>query len=85
MDLDIIQGMINDSVWKNPDNEIIYQFANGKDLSINGKEPLSYKITFKDNKIQLLIGLEKSYNIEYINDFILKLCNTTESFRIMPE
>ncbi len=77
--------MINDSTWKSIDKKTVYKFFNGNSLSINGKNHSHYSINSRNDKLELQLGLEKKYNIEYVNDFILKLKNDNESFCITPE
>jgi len=85
MDKKIIKCMINDSTWKSIDKKTVYKFFNGNSLSINGKNHSHYSINSRNDKLELQLGLEKKYNIEYVNDFILKLKNDNESFCITPE
>ena len=77
--------MLSNSIWKSSEKNTIYQFTNGNFLSINGKDHIPYSINSNSNMIELLIDSTTSYNIEYIDDFTLKLCNKIESFIIMPE
>jgi hypothetical protein len=85
MDKETIKYMINNSTWKNPAKKTVYKFANENALSINGENHLHYSIHSRNDKIELLIDSAKCYNIEYVNDFTLKLYNNNESFIIMPE
>jgi hypothetical protein len=85
MDKKTIKCMINDSTWKCIEKKTVYKFFNGNSLSINGKNHSHYSINSKNDEIELKLGLEKKYNIEYVNDFILKLKNDKESFFITPE
>ena len=85
MDINVIKCMIIDSTWNSPEKKVVYKFGNGNELSINGKNHLKYSINFNNNNIELQLGSEKKYNIEYVNDFVLKLYNNNESFRIMPD
>jgi hypothetical protein len=84
-DIEIIKCMINNSTWKSPEKNIVYKFNNNKELLINGNNHLQYSLKTNNEKIELQIGHEKKYEIEYINDFVLKLHNGIESFRIMPD
>ena len=77
--------MLSNSIWKSSEKNTIYQFTNGNFLSINGKDHKPYSINSHSNKIELLIDSITSYNIEYIDDFTLKLFNKIESFIIMPK
>jgi hypothetical protein len=85
MDIETIKCMIDNSTWNSHEKKAIYEFVNGSSLSINGKNQLQYSINSCNDRIELQIGSEKKYNIEYINDFVLKLYNSNESFMIMPE
>jgi len=85
MIIETIKCMTNNSTWVDNENKNIYKFFNNNDLAINGKNHSHYSINSSYNKIELQMGLGKKYNIEYVNDFILKLSNRNESFRIMPE
>jgi hypothetical protein len=85
METKIIKNMVNNSTWINPDAKIVYKFINDSVLSIDGVENLPYSINSVSDKIVLQIGTDKSYNVEFVNDFILRLYNNKESFRITPE
>ena len=85
MNIETIQGMINNSTWTNPENKHVYQFCNGRDLILDGKDHVSYSLNYSENKVVLQLGPKKKYFIEYINDFILSLYNNEEKFVIMPE
>jgi hypothetical protein len=85
MDKETIKCMINNSTWNCPEKKVVYKFVSGNIVSVNDKSHLHYSINLHNDKIELQIGSEKIYNIEYVNDFILKLYNANESFRIMPE
>ncbi|NJO91880.1 MAG: hypothetical protein HC831_25130 [Chloroflexia bacterium] len=85
MNKNTIERMLNNSSWINPEEKIVYKFINAGFLSINGAEYLPYSINSVNNRIVLQIGTDKSYNVEFVNDFILRLYNNKESFRITPE
>jgi hypothetical protein len=85
MNIETIHGMINNSTWTDKASKRVYRFANGKDLSINGKNHLEYSLNTLDNKIILELGSEKKYFVDYVNDFNLWLSNGEEKFKIMPE
>jgi len=85
MDKETIKRIINNSTWNSPEKKNIYMFANGNILSINDENHSNYSINSYNNKIKLKLGPEKIYNIEYVNDFMLKLSDSKESFRIIPE
>jgi len=85
MDKETIKRIINNSTWNSPEKKNIYRFANGNILSINDENHSNYSINSYNNKIKLKLGPEKIYNIEYVNDFMLKLSDSKESFRIIPE
>ena len=84
MDKKIIKCMLNDSTWKCLEKKTVYKFFNGNSLSINGKNHSHYSINSRKDKLELKLGLEKIYNIEYVDDFKLKLNNDNESFSIAP-
>ena len=77
--------MITDSTWKCVEKKTVYKFFNGNSLSINGKNHSYYSINSQNDKLELHLGLGKIYNIEYVNDFNLKLKNDNESFAITPD
>lgn len=83
--VETIKCMLNNSTWVSPEIKSVYSFVSGCEMYINGQNFFHYSINLHNDKIELKIGTEKKYNIEYVNDFILKLYNSTESFRIMPE
>jgi len=85
MNIDVLQGMLNNSIWTDPENESDYKFSNGNDLTINGNDHLPYSLYVSGNKILLQFGSKKSYTIEYVDDFNLNLYNGNEKIRIMPE
>ena len=85
MDKKDFQNMLSNSIWMSSEKNTSYQFTNGNFLSINGKDHTPYSINSHSNKVELLIDSITSYNIEYIDDFTLKLFNKIESFIIMPE
>jgi len=85
MDKETICNMIINSTWKNHEKSNIYKFITGNMLSINGRNNLQYSVNINIDKIELLMGSEKRYYVEYVNDFTLKLYNNDESFNIMPE
>ena len=85
MDKETIKRIINNSTWNSPEKKNIYRFANGNILSINDENHSNYSINSYNNKIKLKLGPEKIYYIEYVNDFMLKLSDSKESFRIIPE
>lgn len=85
MNIETIKWMINDSTWRDSENWTLYKFTNGKDLSINGKTHLNYAIKTDEGKIMMLMGAEKQYTVEYVNDFVLRLCNQTEQLKLIPE
>jgi hypothetical protein len=85
VNIEIINKMINNSTWICPKSSNTFKFTNGKDLSINGKNHLNYTLTAVDNKIVIQIGSNKSYYVDYVNDFNLYLYNSNEKFWIVPE
>ena len=85
MDKETITCMLNNSIWNCPEKKAIYKFVEGNILFVNGKNHFQYSINSHKDKIELQIGSEKTYNIEFVNDFILRVFNNNESFRIMPE
>jgi hypothetical protein len=85
MERETIERMITNSTWNSPEKKTVYKFVDGNILSINGKNHSHYSINSGNDKIELKLSPEKTYNIEYVNDFILKLSNNNESFRIMPD
>ena len=85
MDKNIIKCMLNDSTWKSIEKKEVYKFFNGNSLSINGKNHSHYSVNSNNDEIELQLGLEKRYNIEYVNDFLLKLKNDKDSYYITPE
>lgn len=85
MDIKTIQCMLNNSTWFSPEKRVVYSFSGGDNISINGNPHFHYTINSHNDNIEIQIGYEKKYKIEYINDFILKLHNSTDSFRLMPE
>ena len=85
MDIGIINEVINNSTWISPESSNTFKFTNGKELCINGKNNLNYTLNIVDNKIVLQLGTNKSYYIDYVNDFFLWLYNNSEKFRIVPE
>ena len=80
-----IKCMINNSTWISHEKNTVYRFINNSHLSINGKNHLRYSINTCNNYIEIQLGSQEKYQIEYVNDFILKIFNTNESFNIMPE
>lgn len=85
MNIKTINSLINNSVWSDPESRIVYDFSNGKDLSINGQNHLNYFIERINKKVEIQIGDEKRYLIEYVNDFNLKLYNEKEVIRLKPD
>lgn len=85
MDVEIIKCMISDSTWNSPDKKAVYNFINDNNLSINGRNLIKYSLKANNDNIILQIGSEKKYNVKYINDFVLELHNSNESFRLIPE
>jgi hypothetical protein len=85
MEKQIIKSMLNDSTWKSPEKKDFYKFVNGDVLLVNGKDQFSYSIDSQNNKIVLQLGSEKTYSIEYVDDFNLKIFNNIESFSITPD
>jgi hypothetical protein len=85
MNIKTINTLINNSSWADPESRIVYNFSNGKDLSINGKDHLNYFIKAVNKKIEIQIGDEKRYIIEYVNDFSIKLHNEKETIRLRPD
>jgi len=85
MNLDVVQSMINNSTWIDPEHDRVYRFDNGKHLSINGKNHLVYSLQSTNNKIVLQLGPKDCYYVDYVNDFLLHLYNDAEKFRITPE
>ena len=85
MNIKTINNLINDSTWADPENRIVYNFSNGKDLTINGRDHLHYFIKGVNKKIEIQIGDETRYLIEYINDFTLELHNEQETIRLIPD
>jgi hypothetical protein len=84
MNRTIIEGMINNSTWTNPDNNKIYKFSNGRELAINGKNHLQYSLQSLENKTVLNLENQGLFYVDYINDFNLKLYNDTEIFSLTP-
>jgi hypothetical protein len=84
MDKILIERILNNSIWINPENKIVYKFSNDGVLSIEGGEYFPYSINSSNDYTELQIGAKKRYNIEYVNDFILRLHNSKENFRITP-
>jgi hypothetical protein len=85
MNAEVINCMLNNSTWANPEDKNIYKFSNGKELSINGKSHFKYSLNSVEDKIIIQLGYKKEYYIKYINDFTLYLYNDEEKFRIIPE
>lgn len=77
--------MINNSTWYSYEKKCSYEFMSNNKLSINGVNHRHYSINSNNNKVELLISSGVKYNIEYVNDFVLKLYNKDEAFRLMPE
>lgn len=84
MNIEIIFQMINNSTWTSSNNKYVYNFINGRDLSINGQNHQEYSLNISDDKIILQLGSSYTYYVEYINDFNLHLYNAQERFKIMP-
>ncbi|HEY4786263.1 MAG TPA: hypothetical protein VIH57_09440 [Bacteroidales bacterium] len=80
-----IRKMINDSTWINNENSTLFTFSNDKDCSLNGKNHLYYSLSNVDSRIVIQIGADKSYYVDYINDFSLCFYNDNERFRITLE
>ena len=85
MDIVTIKSMLNNSTWYSYEKNTSYEFFNGNSLSINGVNHLHYSIASQKDKIELQISSGIKYNVEFVNDFTLKLYNNNEAFRLMPE
>jgi hypothetical protein len=85
MNIETIRKVINNSTWVSNENNTIFEFSNGKDLSINGKNHLQYSLSFADNRVVIQMGVIRKYYVDFINDFTLCLYNDNEKFRISPE
>ena len=85
MNKETINKLINNSVWSDPESKVSYNFSNEHELTINGQNHLNYFIKCVNKKIEIQIGDEKRYLIEYVNDFTLKLHNGKETIKLMPE
>jgi hypothetical protein len=85
MNINTINSLINNSSWTDFENRIVYNFSNGKDLEINGQNHLNYLIRCANNEIKIQLGEEKTYSVEYVNDFNIKLHNGKETIRLMPD
>jgi len=85
MNIETIKSMINNSTWIRIENMTVYNFVNENVILINGKSHLPYSLNLQNDKIKLQIGTECLYNIEFVNDFKLRLFNNSESFSIIPD
>lgn len=85
MNAETIKSMIQYSTWNSQENMSVYNFISENVISINGKSHLPYSLNLQNDKIELQIGTECLYNIEYVNDFKLRLFNNSKSFSIMPD
>lgn len=77
--------MLNNSTWVSKDNNTTFKFSNGNTLSINGKNNSHYSLSLTGKEIVIQLGAEKSYYVNYIDDFTLCLYNHNEKYRITPE
>ena len=85
MNAEIIKKMVNNSTWNSIENMTVYNFVSENEISINGKSHIPYSLNLQNDKLELQIGTECLYNIEFVNDFKLRLYNNNESFSIMPD
>ena len=85
MNAETIKTMISNSNWNRIDNMTVYNFVSENTISINGKSHIPYSLNLQNDKLELQIGTECLYNIEFVNDFKLRLYNKSESFNIMPD
>jgi hypothetical protein len=85
VDIEIINRVIDNSVWISPESSNTFKFAKGRELIINDKNNLNYTLSTIDNKIVMQLGTNKRYYIDYVDDFTLCLYNGSEKFRIVPE
>lgn len=85
MTINTLNKFIHNSSWITSDKKLVYKFANGRDLWINGKKHKYYSINLDKNKVVIDIDGRGKYYIEYINDFKLSLYNEKERFIILPE
>jgi hypothetical protein len=81
----LIRDVINNSTWVNRETKMTLRFSNGKDLAINGKNHMVYSLKSIADKTIIKLGYEKSYYVDFINDFTLSLYNQQEQFQITPE
>ena len=85
MNAETIKTMISNSTWNSNEKKTVYNFVSENAISINGKSHIPYSLNLQNDKLVLQIGTEFLYNIEYVNDFKLRLYNNSESFSIIPD
>jgi hypothetical protein len=85
MNVETIKSIINNSIWSSIEKMTIYNFVSDSVISINGQSHLEYSLYEHNDKVELQIGSEGKYIVEYISDFTLRLYNNYESFSIMPD
>ena len=85
MNLHTINSLINNSTWLDNEKQVVFQFSNGKDLSINGKNHIEYHLNSIGKKTVIQLGPRGKYTVEFINDFTLYLQNDNEKLKLMPE
>ena len=84
MKIETIKGMIDNSIWIDPENKNIYEFSIENNLIINGKNHQCYMLKNFKNQIVIVLGTKHKYFIEYVNDFSLQIHNDEEVFTIIP-
>ena len=85
MNAETIKTIVNNSTWNSIENMTVYNFVSENAISINGKSQIPYSLNLHNDKLELQIGADCLYNIEFVNDFKLRLYNKSESFNIMPD
>jgi hypothetical protein len=82
--IDTIRKMIDDSTWRSTDQKYIYTFITGNKLMVNDKKHFAYYLRSVNKRVQIQLGSDKKYSVEYIDDFTLDFINENGRVRLMP-